>query len=124
PSPLLGSARGAAASESAKRSSPCPLGRARSRLRRLPNIGTGVGHEPVPVWHFDLREGPGIEDVLLANDAVQIEEVRGDRIDFVGREGAGRVEGLSPPDEAPERGGVLPEAPDGEDGLAANERVD
>src|SRR5207244_5420318 len=50
-------------------------------------------------------------------------KVGGDRVDLLLRERAGLVEGLRPIDVAPERGGVLPEAPDRQGRLASNERV-
>ena len=64
--------------------------------RCLPHIGSWVGHEPVAVRHLDQRQGFRVHDVLLADDAIDVEEVGGHRVRLVGREGAGVVEQAAP----------------------------
>src|SRR5439155_19544916 len=75
------------------------------------------------VRHLDQRQSLGVHDVLLADNAVAVEEVGSHRVHLVGREGAGVVERLRPADVAPERGGVLPEASNRPDGLVGGQRT-
>src|SRR5262245_46252835 len=42
--------------------------------------------------HFDPWQGRRVHDLLLADDAVAVQEVGGHRIDLVGHEGAGVIE--------------------------------
>ena len=52
-----------------------------------------------------------------------MKEVGGHRVYLVGREGTGVVERLRPADVAPERGGILPKAPNRQDGLGRGQRA-
>ena len=51
----------------------------------LPYVRPRVRHEALTVRHPYLREGPRVHDVGLADNAVQMEEVRGHSIDLIRR---------------------------------------
>ena len=106
---------------------PCPgslgFGLTPQSSRRLPYIGPRVGDEPVAVRHLDPRQGGRVHDVLLADDAVAVEQVGGHGIHLVGCEGAGVIVRLCPADVAPQRGGVLPKAPDRPHRLVCGQRA-
>src|SRR5215208_2041925 len=60
---------------------------------------------------------------MLADDAVQIEEVRRHGINLLVRERAGLIERLRPVDIAPQRRGVRPIAANGLDGFVRGQRA-
>src|SRR6185436_2630512 len=76
------------------------------------NIWTRIAGESVPVRHPDLRERRLVEDVVLADDSVHVEHVRGRTVDFVRRQRPRMLERHRPPDVVPQRRRVGPIAAD------------
>ena len=64
-------------------------------FRCLSHIGPRVGDKAITVRHLDQWQGLRVHDLLLADDAVEVEEIGGHRVCLVGREGSGLSNGCA-----------------------------
>src|SRR4029079_14679132 len=66
-------------------------------------LGTRIRDEPVTVRHHDLRQAHGVYDLILANDAVQVQNIGNGRVDLRRLEQARLIEWHRPIDVIPYR---------------------
>ena len=106
-----------------------PVARRRAAFSRLYDIRPRIGDEAVVVRHHHLGQAPGIHHHVFSDDAVEVQDVRHDRVDFSRRQQSRLIEGHRPIDVVPDRRRLRPETPDrlerpgsGERAFPADER--
>src|SRR5207248_1443438 len=81
------------------------------RLSAAP-LGARIRDEPLAVRHHDLRQARGVDDLILANDAVHVEYVGDGCVDLRRLEQSWLIERHRPVDVVPERRRIGPVAAD------------